>query len=88
MLGLRDISPRWCAVIYEGEEANGLDIFNPSKCIVGEAWGFKKKYIKECNACSHASKELMLRFGDVDAMGPMIDRLLIHWNENHNGSLE
>ena len=92
---LREIAPNWARRF---EESNTLpfpfsltwlkwfyELDHPSKCVVGEAHGYRPTYQKECNECDRLGWEFGGSFLSHSRQGLQrnVEAFLNHWNEKH-----
>ena len=94
-LTLKEIAPKWAKRL---EQTNRLpfplsltwlkwyyELDHPSKCIVGEAYGYRSTYQKECKECNRLGWEFGGSFLSRSRLGLErdIDAFVEHWNEKH-----
>ena len=94
-LTLKDVAPKWAKRLEQEKKLPFplslkwfkwyFELDMPSKCVVGEAYGFKSSYEKECEECN----TLGWRFGHSFLVRSRLEleadvqNFLSHWNENH-----
>jgi hypothetical protein len=95
-LSLMDISPIW-ARRFEGQQHQlpiplsfmwlrwYFEIVTPSKCVVGEAYGFSSSYTYNCSECGNIGFMFSLHFAICSYKKLEQDKLrfIKHWNDKH-----
>jgi hypothetical protein len=97
-LALKDIAPKWAKRLEQEKKLPFplslkwfrwyFELDMPSKCVVGEAYGFNSSYEKECEECN----TLGWRFGHSflvrsrSELETDVQNFLMHWNEKHRQS--
>ena len=94
-LTLNDIAPRWAKRLEQKKLPFPLsltwlkwyfELDSPSKCIVGEAYGYSASYEKRCKECDMLGWEFGHSFLIHSRSGLQRDVKIFveHWNEKHN----
>jgi|SRR5215217_3646557 len=98
-LNLYDIAPRWAKRLERNKLPFPLsptwlkwyfELDSPSKCIVGEAYGYSALYEKKCKECD----KLGWQFGHSFLMNSRLSlqrdvKIFVeHWTERHNRSTD
>ena len=92
---LNDIAPRWSKRLEQKKLPFPLsltwlqwyfELDSPSKCIVGEAYGYSALYEKECKECDILGWQFGHSFLMRSRSGLQRDVKIFveHWNEKHN----
>lgn len=92
---LNDIAPRWSKRLEQKKLPFPLsltwlqwyfELDSPSKCIVGEAYGYSASYEKECKECDILGWQFGHSFLMRSRSGLQRDVKIFveHWNEKHN----
>ena len=92
---LNDIAPRWSKRLEQKKLPFPLsltwlqwyfELDSPSKCIVGEAYGYSASYEKECKECDILGWQFGHSFLMRSKSGLQRDVKIFveHWNEKHN----
>ncbi|NAL78069.1 hypothetical protein [Nitrososphaera sp. AFS] len=95
-LALKDVAPKWAKRLEQEKKLPFplslkwfrwyFELDMPSKCVVGEAYGFNSSYEKECEECN----TLGWRFGHSflvrsrSELETDVQNFLMHWNEKHS----
>lgn len=93
---LKDIAPTWCRAFekwahlnFHEKEAIKRDLLQESRCIVGEAWGWKDEYLTKCEECAFFGYSFMFILNGNDSIldQELFDRkgneFNTHFLENH-----
>ena len=92
---LNDIAPRWAKRLEQKKLPVPLsltwlkwyfELDSPSKCIVGEAYGYSALYEKRCKECDKLGWQFGHSFLIHSRSGLQRDVKIFveHWNEKHN----
>ena len=92
---LNDIAPRWAKRLEQKKLPFPLsltwlkwyfELDSPSKCIVGEAYGYSASYEKRCKECDMLGWQFGHSFLIHSRSGLQRDVKIFveHWNEKHN----
>ena len=92
---LNDIAPRWAKRLEQKKLPFPLsltwlkwyfELDSPSKCIVGEAYGYSASYEKRCKECDMLGWQFGHSFLINSRSGLQRDVKIFveHWNEKHN----
>lgn len=95
LLTLKEIAPNWAKRLEEGNKLPFpfsltwlkwyYELDHPSKCVIGEAHGYRPAYQKECKECDRLGWE----FGDSFLLRSRlrlqrnIEVFTGHWNQKH-----
>jgi hypothetical protein len=95
-LALKDVAPKWAKRLEQEKKLPFplslkwfrwyFELDMPSKCVVGEAYGFNSSYEEECEECN----TLGWRFGHSflvrsrSELDTDVQNFLMHWNEKHS----
>jgi hypothetical protein len=62
-----------------------FELDSPSKCIVGEAYGYSSEYENECKRCDRLGWEFGHSFliRSTEDFKDNIEEFVTHWNEKH-----
>jgi hypothetical protein len=91
---LSDIAPKWAKRLEEKKLPFPLSIrwfkfyFEldiPSRCVVGEAYGFSSSYEKECKECNNLGWQFGRSFlmRSKSGLERNVQKFLQHWNGKH-----
>src|SRR6266487_1184815 len=93
LLTLKEIAPNWAKRL---EHTLPLPLSltwlkwyyefdHPSKCIVGEAYGYRPTYLNECKECDNIGWKFGGSFLSCSRLGLQrnIDTFVEHWNKKH-----
>ncbi len=94
-LTLREVAPKWAKRLEQEKKLPiplslkwfkwYFELDMPSRCVVGEAHGFRSSYENECEECNN----LGWRFGhsflvrSKSDLEKDVQNFLVHWNEKH-----
>jgi hypothetical protein len=94
-LAFGDISPRWAKRLEERRELPvpmsitwlrwWFEIIWPPKCVVGEAYGFRRSYTDECRECGKIGDKFTIYF-TLNLRSNLEEnkqRFVNHWNQKH-----
>lgn len=95
-LTLEDIAPTWKKALDNPDgltEAEWLTLeHSPEMCIVGEAWGFTRRYEyggpDDCEDCCCYSGAIPALNRDIEDRDKYIRYFVTHWNRNHRDVTE
>jgi hypothetical protein len=95
-LSLMDISPTWARRFEKQQQQLPIplsftwlrwyfEIVAPSKCVVGEAYGFSSSYTYNCSECGKIGSMFSLHFAIRSYKKLEQDKLrfIKHWNDKH-----
>jgi hypothetical protein len=95
-LTIADISPKWALRLRRGEHPLpcplsltwfkwSYELTNPSKCIVGEAYGYPKLDYYNCRECNQIGWKFMFYFTLhlYSKLENNMQRFTEHWNKKH-----
>ena len=98
-LSLNDIAPRWAKRIEQQKKLPFplsltwlkwyFELDSPSKCVVGEAYGYSASYEQKCKVCDKLGWQFGHSFLMHSKLGLQRDVKIFveHWNEKHNGHI-
>lgn len=96
-LAIMNISPTWAErLLGEGKQLPFpfsfkwlkwlYEIYSPSRCIVGEAYGYSSPYESSCSECCRIGNRfaLYLASRSREKLQENKQRFVRHWNEEHS----
>ena len=96
-LVLEDISPIWASRLKKENLPTFMswtwwklhsELHRPSKCVVGEAYGYSSQYTADCDECNRICHKFLCYF-TLNWRGKLESNkqdFVKHWNEKHNKS--